>query len=241
MDKTVAVIVAGGSGKRMGGAVKKQYILLRGKEVLARTVDVFEACEFIDEIIVVVSKDEIDYVKEKIVEAYNYSKIEKIIAGGAERQDSVYNGLKAADKNTDYVIVHDGARPFITKEVILKCLEKAKETGASIVGVPVKDTIKICNAKTHIVEQTPDRNTLWTIQTPQIFSFELLMRAYEHALAHKLQVTDDSMIAEAFGKEVYITQGEYSNIKVTTPEDLIIGEAIIDANSSKNVEKGVDL
>lgn len=233
MDKTSAIIVAGGSGKRMGGSIKKQYILLKGKEVLARTIETFEACEFVDEIILVVGKEEIEYVKERIVACYQFKKVNKIISGGAERQDSVYNGLMAADQNTQYVIIHDGARPFINKEVIEECLEKAREMGASIVGVPVKDTIKVCDLESHKVQDTPRRDSLWIIQTPQIFLFNLLMDAYNFARDRQLQVTDDSMIIEAYGKDVYITEGEYTNIKVTTPEDLIMGEAIIETRSFK--------
>jgi 2-C-methyl-D-erythritol 4-phosphate cytidylyltransferase len=227
MDKTVAIIVAGGSGKRMGTSVKKQYLLLKGKEVLTRAIEAFEACDFVDEIIVVVGKEEIDFVQGKIVSHYNLSKVKRVIAGGRERQDSVYNGLAAADKNTSYVMIHDGARPFITKDIIYKCFEKAKETGASIVGVPVKDTVKVCDINSQRVQDTPNRDTLWIIQTPQIFAFDLLKDAYEYAYANSLQVTDDSMIVEAFGKEVYVTQGEYTNIKVTTPEDLTLGEVIL--------------
>ncbi|MDF2877756.1 MAG: 2-C-methyl-D-erythritol 4-phosphate cytidylyltransferase [Clostridia bacterium] len=227
MDKITAVIVAGGSGKRMGMDIKKQYILLKKKEILAHTIEVFEGCDFVQEIILVVSKEEIEHVKERIVDYYHFNKVKKVVEGGKERQDSVYNGLLQTDQTASYVIIHDGARPFITQETIYNCLQKAKETGASIVAVPVKDTIKVCDAESHKVEETPNRDKLWLIQTPQIFSFELLRDAYAYAKERQLQVTDDSMIVEAFGREVYITRGEYSNIKVTTPEDLIIGEAIM--------------
>jgi len=245
MDKTVAIIVAGGNGKRMGLDIKKQYILLKGKEILTRAIEAFEACDFVDEIIVVVGKEEINYVQEKIVSHYSLNKVKKVVEGGVERQDSVYNGLVEVDKDTKYVMIHDGARPFITKDVIYKCLQKAKQTGASIIGVPVKDTIKRCDIKSQRVQDTPKRDTLWIIQTPQIFAFDLLMDAYHYSHEQGLQVTDDSMIVEAFGKEVYVTKGEYTNIKVTTPEDLMIGEAIIEAihkkKYSKNVEKSIDL
>ena len=238
MDKVAVVIVAGGSGKRMGLDIKKQYILLKEKEVLAHTIEVFERCDFIDEIILVVTKEDIPYVQENIVTRYELSKVKKIAVGGSERQDSVYNGLLKVDQSTAYVMIHDGARPLVTKDVIYKCLENAKITGASIVAVPVKDTIKVCDIKTHRVKQTPHRDTLWTIQTPQIFSFDLLMQAYKHAEVNHLQVTDDSMIVEAFGKEVYVTEGEYANIKITTPEDIMIAEAILNL---KKLKKGVDL
>ena len=227
MEKIAAIIVAGGSGKRMGLNIKKQYILLKEKEILAHTIEKFQKCTFINEIVVVVAEEEITYVKENIIEGYKLSKVTKVVSGGKERQDSVYNGLRAINLDTSYVMIHDGARPFIKEETIYKCLLKAKETGASIVAVPVKDTIKRCNINTHIVEKTPQRNTLWSIQTPQIFSFPLLMEAYSYAQNHQLQVTDDSMIVEAFGKAVYVSEGDYTNIKITTPEDLLMAEAIL--------------
>ncbi len=238
MDKVAVVIVAGGSGKRMGLDIKKQYILLKEKEVLAHTIEAFQTCDFIDEIILVVKEEDIPYVQENIVARYELSKVKKIVAGGSERQDSVYNGLLKVDQSTAYVMIHDGARPLITKDVIYKCLQNTKVTGASIVAVPVKDTIKVCDIKTHQVKQTPHRDTLWTIQTPQIFSFNLLMQAYKYAEVNQLQVTDDSMIVEAFGKEVYVTKGEYTNIKITTPEDIMIAETILNL---KKLKKGVDL
>ncbi len=233
MEKITAIIVAGGSGKRMGASIKKQYILLNEKEILAYTVEVFEKCRMVDDIIVVVSEEEISYVKENIIDRYQLSKVKKVTAGGRERQDSVYSGLLAADPATNYVMIHDGARPFITEETIVKCLQKAKDTGASIAAVPVKDTIKVCSLNSHKVEKTPDRSTLWSVQTPQVFDFKMLVEAYEYVNEKGLQVTDDSMAAEAFGKEVYIIEGDYTNIKVTTPEDLIIARAIIDQRMGK--------
>lgn len=224
-DTVAAIIVAGGSGKRMGMNIKKQYIRLADKEILAHTIEAFEKCEVVDEIIVVVSEDEIREVTESIVERYQYKKVKDVVSGGAERQDSVYNGLLATQAK--YVMIHDGARPFIRKETIISVLEKTKETGASVVAVPVKDTIKICNVDKQKIEETPRREKLWAIQTPQSFERNLLMKAYEFAKETKLQVTDDSMIVEAYGKDVYITPGDYMNIKITTPEDLIIGEAFI--------------
>lgn len=227
MERVTAVIVAGGSGKRMGMAIKKQYILLKDKEILAHTLEAFNICDFINEIIVVVSKEEIEYVQENIIDKYRFSKVKKIVSGGAERQDSVYNGLLAVSEETKYVMIHDGARPFIKKEVLYNALERAKQTGASIVAVPVKDTIKICNSTTSKVEATPSREQLWSVQTPQTFERSLLLEAYAFAKEKALKVTDDSMLLEAFGKDVYIVEGDYTNIKVTTPEDLLIGKAIL--------------
>ncbi|PHV71183.1 2-C-methyl-D-erythritol 4-phosphate cytidylyltransferase [Sporanaerobium hydrogeniformans] len=227
MNKVTAIIVAGGSGKRMGTAVKKQYIQLKGKEILAYTIEAFENCSFINDIIVVVAEEEIDYVRENIIRKYKLNKVSQIVGGGKERQDSVYNGLKATKGESTYVMIHDGARPFVKKETIYKCLLNTQKNKASIVAVPVKDTIKVCNTRTHRVESTPDRKKLWSIQTPQSFEYELLMKAYSYAKKQNLQVTDDSMIIEAFGEDVYITEGDYTNIKITTPEDLIIGEVLL--------------
>ena len=227
MDKVTAIIVAGGSGKRMGMAIKKQYILLNKKEVLTHTLEVFNKSTLIDTIVLVVSEEEIEKVKIDIVEKYALHKVKKIVAGGAERQDSVYNGLMATSEDTKYVMIHDGARPFIKEPVLKKALELTIEKEATIVAVPVKDTIKIVYNKESKVIDTPERSTLWSIQTPQTFTKELLLKAYEYAKRESLIVTDDSMLVEAYGKSVYIVEGDYTNIKITTPEDLIIGEALL--------------
>ena len=227
MDKVTAIIVAGGSGKRMGMAIKKQYILLNKKEVLTHTLEVFNKSDLIDTIILVVSEEEIEKVKIEIVEKYALHKVKKIVAGGAERQDSVYNGLMATSEDTKYVMIHDGARPFIKEAVLKKALEVTLEKEATVVAVPVKDTIKIVDNKENKVIDTPDRSTLWSIQTPQTFTKKLLLKAYEYAKRESLVVTDDSMLVEAYGKSVYIVEGDYTNIKITTPEDLIIGEALL--------------
>ncbi len=227
MEKVTAIIVAGGSGKRMGTTIKKQYLKLKGKEILAYSIQAFERCHFIDEIIVVVAEEEIEYVRKQIVDKYELNKVTRIVAGGKERQDSVYNGLMATEGESTYVMIHDGARPFIKEETILKCLLMTKEKKASIVAVPVKDTVKICDSQSRVVEKTPNRNCLWSVQTPQSFEYKLLMQAYDYAQKQNLQVTDDSMIVEAFGKEVYIVEGEDTNIKITTPIDIIIGESIL--------------
>lgn len=227
MEKVTAIIVAGGSGKRMGMSIKKQYILLSNKEVLAHTIEAFDKCELIQEIILVVSEDEINKVKKDIVEKYSFNKVRKIVSGGTERQDSVYNGLLATSNDTKYVMIHDGARPFIKEKIIREALKLTIEKEATVVAVPVKDTIKVVDNKKQMVIDTPNRTTLWSIQTPQSFSKELLLKAYAYAKSENLAVTDDSMLVEAYGKAVYIVQGEYTNIKITTPEDLIIGEAVL--------------
>lgn len=226
MEKVAAIIVAGGSGKRMGMGIKKQFITLRGKTVLAHAIEAFNKSEIIDEIIVVVGKEDQEKVKRDIVDFYQYTKVSQIVAGGAERQDSVYNGLMATSKEVKYVMIHDGARPFISETVLENALAYTKEKEATVVAVPVKDTIKIVNTELE-VEATPNRSTLWSVQTPQSFKRELLIKAYQYAHEKNLQVTDDSMLVEAYGHKVYVVEGEYNNIKITTPEDLMIGEAIL--------------
>ena len=227
MTKTAAVIVAGGQGKRMGGSIKKQYIRLEGKEILAYTIEVFNKCTFINEIIVVVSEDEIEKVRENIINKYRFEKVTKVVAGGKERQDSVYNGLAVVSDEIEYVMIHDGARPFIKEETLKAVLEETIRKEAAVAAVPVKDTIKMVNKENRQVEATPKRELLWMIQTPQSFRKELLIAAYNYAKEKGVEVTDDSMLVEAYGYPVYIVEGDYRNIKITTPEDIIIGEAFL--------------
>lgn len=226
MNKVAAIIVAGGSGKRMGMNIKKQFIELDGKATLAHTIEVFNKCKIIDEIIVVVGKADKEKVRTEIVSRYDYSKVTQIVEGGKERQDSVYNGLMSVSDEVQYVMIHDGARPFISEEILEKAFIMTKERHATVVAVPVKDTIKVVNEALE-VEGTPNRSTLWSIQTPQSFKKELLMEAYVYAKEEGLTVTDDSMLVEAYGKKVYIVEGDYNNIKITTPEDLVLGQAIL--------------
>ncbi len=232
MGKITAVIVAAGSGKRMKTACNKQYIVLGQKEILAHTLEKFNQCPWVDDIILVVVPDDREKVKREICEKYGYHKVTHIVAGGKERQDSVYNGLLCADPETDFVIIHDGARPFVTQDIILNCLKTAKKYGAGIAAVPVKDTIKVCDSVTRKVENTPDRNTLWNIQTPQIFNYKLLLDAYDYAHQNGIQATDDSMLMEKLGHEVYLADGSYTNIKITTQEDLLIAESILKAEET---------
>lgn len=226
MNEVAAIIVAGGSGKRMGMNIKKQFIELDKKPILAHTIEAFNKCRVIDEIIVVVGKEDKEKVKAEIIDRYGYHKVTQIVEGGAERQDSVYNGLMAVKDGVQYVMIHDGARPFISEEIVEKSLSMTKEKQATVVAVPVKDTIKVVNEECE-VEDTPMRSTLWSVQTPQSFKKELLIEAYAYAKERNLTVTDDSMLVEAYGKKVYVVEGDYNNIKITTPEDLVLGQAIL--------------
>lgn len=221
-----AIVVAGGSGSRMGTSTKKQYLKIKDKEILVYTVECFQNMPEIQEIVVVTGKEDIAYVEKLLKDTYKLNKVSYIVAGGKERQDSVYNGIQAADEKSDYLVIHDGARPLITKEVVRAGLDMAYAHRASIIAVPVKDTIKLVS-KDGKVEDTPDRSSLWSVQTPQIFEKELIIHAHEYAKEHGLSVTDDSMLVEAIGVPVYIVEGEYTNIKITTPEDLIIAEKML--------------
>lgn len=221
-----AIIVAGGSGSRMETSTKKQYLKIKDKEILVYTVECFQNMPEIQEIVVVTGKEDIAYVEKLLKDTYKLNKVSYIVAGGKERQDSVYNGIQAADEKSDYLVIHDGARPLVTEEVVRAGLDMAYTHRASIIAVPVKDTIKLVS-KDGKVEATPDRSSLWSVQTPQIFEKELIIHAHEYAKEHELSVTDDSMLVEAIGVPVYIVEGEYTNIKITTPEDLIIAEKML--------------
>ncbi len=221
-----AIILAGGKGKRMGASVSKQFIELKGKPIIYYTIKKFEENKNIDNIVVVLPPDEVSYFKEEILKKYSL-KIDKIVLGGTERQDSVYNALKSiADTETDIVLIHDGARPFISNRIINDGIKYANEYGAAAPGVMPKDTIKVKNENNFSIN-TPDRSSLVAIQTPQVFKYKEILKCHEKVKVNKEVVTDDTMVAEKYGYKVYLYEGEYTNIKVTTPEDLILGEMLI--------------
>jgi 2-C-methyl-D-erythritol 4-phosphate cytidylyltransferase len=220
-----AVIVAAGKGTRMKLDINKQYVHINGEPVLARALKAFEMCPAIDEIILVVNSQEIVYCKQNIADLFGFQKLKAITAGGEQRQNSVYNGLKEISGRCDIVLVHDGARPFVDERTINDCIDAAARYGAACAAVPVKDTIKTGDADSFICD-TLDRNSLWSIQTPQAFNFELLKNAHEAAAEDGFMGTDDAVLAERGGKPVKLVMGSYFNIKITTREDLIIAEAI---------------
>lgn len=222
------VIVSAGRGSRMKADINKQFLKLKGKEVIAHTIDKFYNNTNIDEIVVVVKEDEADFFRRNIIDKYGYKNI-KIAFGGKERQDSVFNGLKAVNERCDIVLIHDGARPFVTDEIIKNSIECAKKNKCVIVGVPVKDTIKIINKDNEVCD-TPNRSTLWSIQTPQVFEYSSIIKAHQRAKEENYYGTDDSMLMEHFGYNVKVVEGSYNNIKITTPEDLKIGEEILKEN-----------
>lgn len=227
--KTVAIVLAAGSGKRMGGNVKKQYMELCGLPVLYYSLKVFEE-SFIDEVILVISKDDTQFVKNDIIVRYGFSKVTSIVEGGKERYNSVLNGLNAIDE-ADYVFIHDGARPLIDNDILIRGLEAVKEYDACVVGMPSKDTVKIATLD-GFVESTPNRSLVWNIQTPQIFNFHMIKEAYnvvvskeDELRAKGINITDDAMVLEEYNQHpIKLVEGSYSNIKVTTPEDLPLAE-----------------
>lgn len=220
-----AVIVAAGKGRRMGTEVSKQFLPLGGKEILAHTVEKFEKASAIRDIILVAGADSLQDVRE-MASDYGWKKVVSVIEGGKERQDSVYNGLKQVSADTEIVLIHDGVRPFVTEKIMEASILAAVEMGGCVAGVPAKDTIKVCDGE-NIAIATPDRSTLWQIQTPQTFRKALILQAYEAARKEGFIGTDDASLAERSGYPVKIIMGSYRNIKITTREDLLIGEAFL--------------
>lgn len=218
--KNVAIVLAAGQGKRMNSKVQKQFLLIKEKPVLYYTLNAFETSPLISEIILVTGKDEIEYCQKEIVEKYGFEKVGKIVAGGKERYHSVFEGIKAIDE-ADYVLIHDGARPFVDAEIISRACDAVKEHRACVVGMPVKDTIKIADDQ-GFAAQTPDRRKVWQVQTPQAFEYHLIKEAYEKLLVDEPEgITDDAMVVETMtNHKVKLVEGSYRNIKITTPEDL---------------------
>ncbi|MDC4239459.1 2-C-methyl-D-erythritol 4-phosphate cytidylyltransferase [Clostridium tertium] len=219
-----AIILAGGKGKRMGAKISKQYIELNGKPILYYTLKRFVDCEGIDKIILVLPKDEIEYCNKEILEKYSL-KVDMIVEGGKERQDSVYNALQKIN-DSEIVLIHDGARAFVSERVIKDGIKYAKIYGAAAPGVMPKDTIKVVD-ENGFSDSTPDRSKLLAIQTPQTFKLEIIKECHEKVKENNIIVTDDTMVVEMYNNKVYLYNGEYTNIKVTTPEDLILAERLI--------------
>ncbi|MCG1012356.1 2-C-methyl-D-erythritol 4-phosphate cytidylyltransferase [Tepidanaerobacter sp. GT38] len=220
-----AVIAAGGKGRRMNSSISKQFLNIKGRPILYYTLKKFERIDKIKSIILVVGADDIDFTREEIVKRYKFKKI-KIVQGGKERQDSVYNGLRELSPQTDIVVIHDGVRPFVPVTIIEKSIAAAAKYKAVGVAVPVKDTIKVVDDN-YTIKNTPDRKTLWAMQTPQSFTYDVIMRAYEKAMCDGFYGTDDTVLVERLGLTVKIIEGAYENIKITTPEDIIFAETFI--------------
>lgn len=228
-----AIILSAGRGRRMNHTIPKQYLLLKGKPIIYYSLLAFEQ-SMIDEIILVTGKEDVDYCQKEIVERYGFKKVKSVISGGKERYHSVYCGLMELNKCQkeyvpDYVMIHDGARPFIDEDLIYRCAKEVEKYQACVVGMPVKDTIKIVD-KEFFVKETLERKFTWQIQTPQTFEFSLIYKAYEELINREgtgniIQVTDDAMVLETiFNRKIKLVEGSYRNIKITTPEDLEIAQ-----------------
>lgn len=224
--KGTAIVLAAGRGTRMKSSVQKQYMLIHGKPVLYYSLRAFEESPYIQDIIVVTGETEIEYCRKEIVEKYGFSKVTDIVAGGKERYHSVYAGLLAC-RGTDYVYIHDGARPFVDGEMIARTYEEVCRSGACVAGMPVKDTIKIADAD-GCIESTPNRNMVWMVQTPQVFAYQIVRRAYDLQMEHENPlITDDAMVVEQMlGHKVRLVEGSYRNMKITTPEDIPLAEVL---------------
>ncbi|MBI2831004.1 MAG: 2-C-methyl-D-erythritol 4-phosphate cytidylyltransferase [Chloroflexi bacterium] len=218
-QKTSAIIAAAGSSQRMGG-IDKMFALLGGRPVLARVIDAFQQCDAISQVVVVVSQQNLEAAKELAAEQ-SWSKVTDIIVGGERRQDSVAAGLGKL-QGCGWVVIHDGARPLVTADLIVRGLEEAKETGAAAAAVRVTDTIKLAGPDM-LVQGTPPRQSLWAVQTPQVFRFDIISEAYRQV---KYEVTDDATLVERMGHKVKLYLGSYDNIKITTPEDLALAEIL---------------
>ena len=220
-----AIVLAAGRGKRMKTTVHKQYLLLAGKPILYYGLKAFQDSDLIDEIVLVAGTGEETYCRERFVEEYHFTKVKKIVTGGAERYHSVWNALKET-RDEGYVFIHDGARPFVDGAILNRVYEEVKKCKACVVGMPVKDTIKLVD-ENGFVADTPPRDRLWTVQTPQVFETVLVREAYARMMKEGLVgVTDDAMVVEGMmGFPVKLVEGSYENIKITTPEDLEMGEA----------------
>lgn len=226
MEKITAIVLAAGAGKRMNSSVHKQYMMLAGRPVIYYALKAFEE-SMVTDIVLVVGAGEIEYCRQEVIDKYGITKISAVVEGGRERYHSVYEGLRVAS-GSDYVLIHDGARPFVTLEMIKRSLECVREHSACVVGMPVKDTIKVVGAD-GIAKNTPDRSTLWQVQTPQTFSYPMIYAAYEKAIAQEDDsITDDAMVLERMmGIQVKVIEGSYQNIKITTPEDILVAEAYL--------------
>lgn len=231
-NKKIAVIIAAaGSGNRMGSGIPKQYLEIQGKPILARAVEAFSQNAFIDEIYIVVNQDYAEACRKEYCSTPN--KVKEIVCGGAERQDSVYAALTILPADVDFVLIHDGARPFVTNDAIEALIESMVKHGAAALAVTVKDTIK--SAENGIFTETLERGRLYSIQTPQGFNRQLLLMAYRKAFTENFYGTDDAVLVEKMGEKVYLVKGDYNNIKITTKEDVIVGEAILTVQSGQGI------
>ena len=224
-SKVCVLIPAAGKGSRMAHSLKKPYLKLAQKPILAHTIQRFEQNTAVDAIFVIVDETDLNECRKTVLEPFAFTKVQELVIGGETRQMSVYNGIRALSTDVDFVVVHDGVRPFVTDETIFACLTAADECGAAAAAVPVKDTIKVADANDFIVE-TPAREQLWAVQTPQIFRKTLLEEAHQTAQKRQYIGTDDAALVEQLGFPVKLVRGSYTNLKITTPVDLQVAEVL---------------
>ncbi|MCK5215233.1 MAG: 2-C-methyl-D-erythritol 4-phosphate cytidylyltransferase [Candidatus Omnitrophica bacterium] len=227
--KTQAIIPAAGIGARLKSATNKPFVLLAGKPIVVYSLEILEACSFIDSVIVVVHEQHINDF-DKLAQEYKLTKVKHVVVGGQTRCQSVTNGLNALDPDTRYVLIHDGARPLISLELLTQSVSRCYEESAVIVGVPVKPTIKRVHPEKLFVEATFDRRVMWEIQTPQVFRKDIIFNT--HKKNKDLSASDDSLLVERAGYKVKLVKGDYSNIKITTPDDLIVAQAFLGKEES---------
>ncbi len=241
--KADTVIVSAGKGHRFmeGKSIrpdhgKKQFHFMEGKPILAHTLDKFETCPLIRSILLVVGREDMDYCLKEVVEKYEFKKVSQIVPGGKRRQESVKNGIDALPKDVEVVAIHDGVRPFVTKAMIEDSIHSAVRYGAVVLAMPVKETIKMSNPDGTVLK-TLDRESLWQIQTPQTFQVNIIKEAYYRATKDGFVGTDDASLVERLGVTVHILPGSYTNIKITTPEDLLLANLFLKMNAATRQEQ----
>ena len=232
-DWISAIVPAGGRGVRMGSNVPKQFLTLGDVPLLVHALQTFESCSIISEIVLVVPEDDCAYCHDHIVPNYGLKKISRVVGGGRRRQDSVLNGVQVTNPTSDIVVVHDAVRPFVTERMIADVVKAARKHGAAIVAIPLRDTVKRVNFD-GLIEETLSREKLWAAQTPQAFQRDILLRAHEQGETDGVDATDDAFLVERMGLSVSVVQGSFHNIKVTRPEDLQMGQAILSANRTES-------
>lgn len=227
MNSKISVLIpAAGHGKRMKSSVKKPYLMLGEKPILSHTIDRFEQNTVVDEIYVIVDESDFQVCHDEVIKPFHYRKIGGLVPGGETRQESVFNGLRALSDDVDFVVVHDGVRPFIDDDIMFGCLEATEEFGAAISAVPVKETIKVADAHL-LIDHTPQRDRLWRVQTPQVFRKSILIAAHENAIQNGISAPDDAALVEELGLPVKLVMGSYQNLKLTTQEDLRFAETLL--------------
>jgi 2-C-methyl-D-erythritol 4-phosphate cytidylyltransferase len=227
MNRVTAIVLAAGAGRRIGGDLSKTYLPVAGRPLVLRTLDRMFSSTLIEQVILVIGAADLERCTAMLrIDSALQNRSWTLQTGGATRQQSAKRGLEKITPDADLVVIHDGARPFASTELIDRCIDAAAIHGAAVPGLPARDTIKVVSEE-HWIENTPDRNTLWEIQTPQVFQRELIVAAHEQAAKEDAEFTDDAMVVERFGKRVFVVQGERTNIKITVPEDLWFAETLI--------------